>query len=63
LGDVAAGSEVAGADLSVRTELAQDGQPGRVGSGLEKQDVWVCLALHGGIISTTMDIDKYQCMP
>jgi hypothetical protein len=60
LGDVAAGCEVAGADLPVRAELAQDGQPGRVGGGLEKQDVRVCLAPHDRIISTRMDIDKYQ---
>ena len=46
LADVAAGGEVAGADLGAVAQLAQDREPGRVGGGLEEQDVRVGLALH-----------------
>ena len=46
LADVAARREVAGADLRGVAQLAQDRQPGRVGGGLEEQDVGVGLAFH-----------------
>ena len=46
LSDVAAGREVAGADAVKGRELAQDGQPSRIGRGLEEDDIGVGLALH-----------------
>ena len=46
LADVAAGGEVAGADLGAVAQLAEDREPGRVGGGLQEQDVGVGLALH-----------------
>ena len=47
LADVAARREIAGADLTKIAELAQDGEPGGVGGGLQEEDVGVGLTLHG----------------
>ena len=48
LADVAAGVEVAGADLVGIAQLAQDREPGRIGRGLEQEDIGVGVALHSG---------------
>jgi hypothetical protein len=60
LADAAAVGEVAGADGAFGAQLAEDGQPGRVGRGLEEDDVGIGRAFHGTIISTNFDMDKYQ---
>ena len=60
LADVAAGGEVAGADLGDVAQLAQDREPGRVGGGLEEEDVGVGLALHAANVLTSVYIVKYQ---
>ncbi len=53
LGHVVPGSDVAGTDRPGQRELAEDGQPDRVGGGLEEQDLGIRLALHA-----TQCIDK-----
>ena len=60
LADVAAGGEVARADLCAVAQLAEDLEPGRVGGGLEQEDVGVGLALHPATVSTNVYIVKYQ---
>ena len=61
LADVTAGGEVAGADLGAVAQLAKDLEPGRVGRGLEQEDVGVCLALHSrATVLTSLYIVKYQ---
>ena len=60
LADVAAGGEVTGADLGAVAQLAQDRESGRVGGGLEEQDVGVGLALHTPTVLTDVYIVKYQ---
>ena len=62
LADVAAGREVAGADLGAVAQLAQDRKSGRVGGGLEQQDIRIGLAFHGVTVLTNVYIDKYQYM-
>jgi hypothetical protein len=62
--DVAAGGEVAGADLGCAGQLAKDGKARRIRKGLEEPDVGVCLgrsgSRHRAIVSIGIYIDKYQ---
>lgn len=62
--DIAAGGEVAGADLGGAGQFAQDGKARRVREGLEQSHIGVCLrrsgSRHGLIVSTVIYIDKYQ---
>ena len=60
LADVAAGGEVARADLGAVAQLAQDREAGGVGGGLEEQDVGIGLALHPTNVLTDVYIVKYQ---
>ena len=60
LADVAAGREVARAHLGTIAQLAQDGESGRVGGGLQKLDIGVGLAFHVSTVLTKVYLDKYQ---
>ena len=60
LADVAAGSEVAGADLVAVAQLAEDGEASRVGGGLEEEDVGIGLSFHAATVLTSIYVDKYQ---
>ena len=61
LADVAARREVTGADLGGVAQLAEDREPGRVGGGLQEQDVGIGLALHfSATVLTSIYIVKYQ---
>src|ERR1035437_829966 len=56
----AAVCEVAGADRALDAQLAKDCQPGRIGDGLEQEDVGICGPCHARMISNTFDIDNHR---
>ena len=64
LADVAAGREVARADLATPGELPHDGQAGRVAQGLEELDIGVdqgrFRAWHADMVSMDVYIDNYR---
>ena len=61
LADIAAGREVACADLSAVTQLTQDREAGGISRRLEQQDIGIGLALHlGHTVLTYVYLDKYQ---
>ncbi len=60
LAHIAASREVAGAYLCAIAQLAEDGQPGRIGGRLEEQDIRIGLAFHGLTVLTDVYLDKYQ---
>ena len=60
LRDVAAGGEVAGADVLTARELAQDREPGGVRRTLQQQGIRVDEALHDRMVLTNIYIVKYQ---
>ena len=60
LGHVMTDRDVAGAHGAGQGKLPQDGQPDRVGSGLQQEHVGFDLSLHAASVLTTVYLDKYQ---
>ena len=60
LGHVVPARDVAGADRACQGKLSKDGQPDRIGCGLQEQDLGVGMALHPASVLTNVYLDKYQ---